>query len=40
MIDGEVNIVIDESFKYTEVSDEVVDVKQFEDDRNSSTGQI
>ena len=40
MIDGEVNIVIDESFKYTEVADEVVDVKQFEDDRNSSTGQI
>ena len=40
MIDGEVNIVIDESYKYTEVTDEPVDIKQFEDDKNSSTGQV
>jgi len=40
MIDGEVNIVLDESFKYTEVSEEGVDLRQLEDDKNSTTGNI
>ncbi len=40
MIDGEVNITLDNAFSYKEESDEVVDVKQLEDDRNSSTGNI
>ncbi len=45
MIDADVNIEIDTeaSYKYASMqqqSDENVDIKQFEDDKNSSTGNI
>ena len=45
MIDTEVNIEIDtgnSSYKYASMqqTDEHIDIKQFEDDRNSSTGNI
>lgn len=40
MIDAEVNIEIDTPYKYTEESDETIDIKQLEDDKNSSTGNV
>ncbi len=40
MLNGEVNIVLDESYKYTEENDYNIDIKQLEDDKNSSTGNI
>ncbi len=42
MIDAEVNIEIDTSYnnKYAEETDESIDIKQLEDDRNSSTGNV
>ena len=40
MLDGEVNIVLDDSFKYTEEADSQIDINQLEDDANSSTGNI
>ena len=45
MIDAEVNIEIDtgnSGYKYASMQqhDENIDIRQFEDDRNSSTGNI
>lgn len=40
MIDIDVNIDIDTPYKYSDGSEDAVDIKQLEDDRNSSTGNI
>lgn len=42
MVDGDVNIEIDiqDTTVYQEQSDYNVDIKQLEDDRNSSTGNV
>ena len=42
MVDGDVNIDIDvqESGAFVEQSDYNVDIKQLEDDKNSSTGNL
>ncbi|MDD3236534.1 MAG: regulatory iron-sulfur-containing complex subunit RicT [Candidatus Gastranaerophilales bacterium] len=40
MVDVDVNINIDTPYKYTEETEENVDIKQLEDDKNSSTGNI
>lgn len=40
MIDADVNIEIEAPYKYTEESEEAIDIKQLEDDKNSSTGNV
>ncbi len=40
MIDADVNIEIDTPYSYQEDNDENIDIKQLEDDRNSSTGNV
>lgn len=40
MIDADVNIDIETPYAYTEEIDETIDIKQLEDDKNSSTGNV
>ena len=40
MVDADLNIELDKTITYKELSTDDVDIKQFEDDRNSSTGNI
>lgn len=40
MLDADVNIEIDTPYSYTEENEDNIDIKQLEDDKNSSTGNI